>query len=414
MRHEHRLGVAAMIVFVSAWATAGTPHYAFEATIARPVLERYLSRAVTFSELLHGKGNVADNLRFLQATGAKFVGRAIYRWGDEARLEAVLRTARPISEQVHAIDPEIILQAAAFEIVTEQVNQIPVPEWIFEEFAVPREVRNFRYAAMLYPAGAWQNNHWYEGASIPDMSRLETRMWFVFLAASYIDLGVEAIHFGQVEIMDDRDPGHEHWRAMLGRVRAYAAQHARRRLVLCDAHVPSGGIVCDGTLLFDFHSFPLRIEEVPDEPGHGVLQMGYLDSIFGRSAGGVTPSGWTCEHLPFIVELDNFGSSGRAGENLGAHWIWGYDEISWFAHQPEDYRNEWLRYAWEWVRKHDPNGYLQMPGSRILADPVAGKNWYFANTPSDAVPGGFGQEQTIQAIWSADASSQSADTGERP
>ena len=92
-------------------------------------------------------------------------------------------------------------------------------------------------------------------------------------------------------------------------------------------YVPGGGIVHDGKLMFDLHSFPLRIEEVADSPHDGVLKIGYLDSIFGRSKGGVTPSGWNCDSLPFMVELDNFGSSGREGENIGAHWIWGYDEI---------------------------------------------------------------------------------------
>ena len=96
----------------------------------------------------------------------------------------------------------------------------------------------------------------------------------------------------------------------------------------------------------DFHSFPLRIEEVPDKPLAGVLQVGYLDSLFGRSKGGVTPSGWTCDHLPFLVELDNCEASGREGQNMGGHWIWGYDEISWFARLSEEDRNDWLRYAW--------------------------------------------------------------------
>ena len=84
------------------------------------------------------------------------------------------------------------------------------------------------------------------------------------------------------------------------------------------------------------------------------------------------------------------------------HYIWGYDEICWFAHQPADYRNSWLRYAWEWIRQNDPNGYLQMPGSRTLANPVGKKIWYWANTPSKTVPTGFGQEETIKAIWAED------------
>jgi hypothetical protein len=235
------------------------------------------------------------------------------------------------------------------------------------------------------------------------MSQLETRMWFLFLAASYIDLGVEAIHFGQVEIMDERDKSHVHWRDLFSRVRAYAAKHARRHFVLFDAHVPGGGIVHEGRLLLDFHSFPLRIAEVPGKPQEGVLKMGHLDTIYGRSKGGMTPSGWSCAQLPYLVELDNYGVSAKPGQPGTPYFTWGYDEISWFAHQPENYRNDWLRYAWKWLREHDTNGWLQMPGSRTLHAPVNGLWWYWANTRSPATPDGFNQEETIKAIWAEHA-----------
>jgi hypothetical protein len=291
-----------------------------------------------------------------------------------------------------------VIQAAAFEIVSDQVDQLAIPAWVFEDFDLPVEKRRFRYRAMLYPDGH-RVDHWRPGASVPDMRSVETRMWFYYLCASYLRIGVEAIHFGQVEIMDDRDPEHVYWRDLLARLRSFARQHARRHFLIADAHVPSGGIRHDGKLLFDFHSFPLRIEEVDEEPQKGVLKVGYLDSLFGRSRGGTTPSGWTCDALPYLVELDNFGSSGRGGQNIGMHFIWGYDEICWFAHQPEAYRNQWLRYAWHWIRNTDPQGYLQMPGSRTLADPVDGVRWYWANTASPAVPTGFNQEETIRQIW---------------
>lgn len=390
-----------MILTCAATVFAAERDYKFDGKISREVLENYLSRAITMCDLLDGKGNVDDNIRMLKNVGVRFAGRAIYMWGGEARLDSLLNRGRPIAEKVHQVDPELILQAAIFEIVTEQVNQIPIPEWVFSEFGLTPEQRNFRYEAMVYPDGH-RRNQWSGGASVPDMSQLETRMWFVHLAARYIDIGVEAIHFGQVEIMDDRDPDHVHWRDMLARVRRYAEKHARRHLVLCDAHVPSGGIVHEGNLLFDFHSFPLRIEEVPDKPYDGVLKVGYLDSIFGRSRGGATPSGWECNSLPYIVEFDNFGRSRREGQNIGAHWIWGYDEISWFARQSEEYRNQWLRYSWNWVREHDPNGCVQMPGSRVLAAPANGKRWYWANARSEATPDGFSQEQTIKDIWARD------------
>ena len=153
------------------------------------------------------------------------------------------------------------MQAAAFEIVTRGVESIAIPEHVFVEFGLPVENRNFRYQDMLYANGRFVN-HWGGRGSVPDMSRLETRMWFYFLASSYIDVGIEAIHFGQVGLMDKNDPGHAHWIDMLNRVRAYARKHARRHFLLCDAHTPTGGYVEDGKLLFDFHSFPLRIVEV--------------------------------------------------------------------------------------------------------------------------------------------------------
>ena len=153
-------------------------------------------------------------------------------------------------------------------------------------------------------------------------------------------------------------------------VRAYAAKHARRHMVLCDGHTPRGGLVRDGRLLLDFHSFPLRIMEVPDKPQEAILKVGFSDGIYGRSKGGTTPSGWKCDHLPYLVEIDNWGVSRTPGQaKAGGIWVWGYDEITWFAHQSKEYRSSWLQYAWDWVRKTDPNGYLQMPGSRTVRSP---------------------------------------------
>lgn len=373
----------------------------FDGTIPRAVLENYLSRSITMLDLLTGQGNLDDNIRMLKNIGAKFAGRTIYLWGHESQLPARLAAARRNAPKIHAAEPQMILQACVFEIVSNDVDKLPIPAWAFEAFGQSPEQRNFRYEAMLYPSGRG-HNHWRQGSSIPDISRPETKLWFYFLAVSYIDASCEAIHFGQAEIMDENDPDHRHWWELLTKVRDYAARHARRHLVLCDAHVPSGGLLHGDRLLLDFHSFPLRIVEVPQRPQEGVLKMGAMDSIYGRSKGGLAPSGWQCEHLPYLVELDNWGVSNRPGQpNAGGCWVWGYDEISWFAHQDEAYRNEWLRYAWNWVREHDRSGFFQMPGSRVLHAPVGDRPWYYANTRSGAAPQGFGQEETIKAIWLA-------------
>jgi hypothetical protein len=398
------LSTVVIMFLVTGKACAGPGGYAFDGQISREVLENYLARSITMLDLLTGVGNPEDNIRMLKDIGAKFAGRTLYVWGGESQLAGRLAKARELAPRIRAALPDLVLQAAIFEIVTKDVGKVPVPEWVFAEFSLPVESRNFRYEAMLFPDGRLID-HWQPGASVPDVTRPETKLWFFYLAAEYINAGCEAIHWGQVALIGAADPKHEHWWEVLSRARQYAKTHARRHMVLCDAHTPDGGPLYDGDkLLFDAHAFPLRIEDDVAQPQHGVLRVGYVDSIYGRSKGGKTVSGWTCEHLPYLVELDNWGSSGKEGQHAGDYWTWGYDEISWFAHQPEAYRNEWLRYARDWLRAHDPNGFLEMPGSRCLSYPVESKDgqklsWYFANRPSDAVPSGFNQENAIKALW---------------
>jgi hypothetical protein len=388
--------------------------YRFDGSMSEEVLRSYLARSMTTMYLLTGHGDFEDNLRMLTHCGVKFAGRAVYQWGreegGESALPRKLEGAKRNADRIHAADPELILQACIFEIVSRDVENLAVPAWAFEALGRPVEPRNFRYEDIIYPTGRF-TNQWGRGASVPDVSRSETQLWFYFLARSYIDAGCEAIHYGQVELMNRNDPKLEHWAEVLAQARAYAGRKARRHFLLCDAHVPGGGLVREGKLLLDFHTFPLRIEEVADKPREARLRVGYTDALYGRSRGGLTPSGWRCEHLPYLVEFDNYGRSRQPGEaGQGKFWVWGWDEITWFSQQPEDYRNQWLRYAWSWVREHDPAGYVQMPGHRCLAGAANGKRWYDVNQPSPATPNGFGQEETIRAIWTADG----RDTRSRP
>ena len=362
-------------------------NYFFKGKISRTVLENYLARSATVASLLHL--TLDDDLRMMQNTGVKFAGRVIWMWGGESKIDALIDKGIPFVKRIHAMDPDIILQGAIFEIITTDVNNVPIPASVFEEFNLAPENRNFNYEKMIYPFGH-RVNHWDKDASVPDMSRTETKMWFFYVAKRWIDLGLEAIHFGQVEIMDDRDRKRVHWRDVIARIRSYAMKHARRNIVLCDAHVPSGGIVHDGKLMFDLHSFPSRPKSLKGKPHKAILEKGFSDSIYGRSAGGLTPSGWPCESLPYIVEIDNFGSSDHAGEYRESDKIhvWGWDEINWFINQPESYRNEWLEYAYRWVRENDPNGYFQLPLRRFQ---------HYSASMHD--PKGKRQEETIKKIW---------------
>jgi hypothetical protein len=411
--HLMAICVVAALLFSGARTTAAetastnSRDYRFDKTISRQVLENYLSRSITMEGLLNGRGDLQDNIRMLNSIGAKYIGRALCLWNAENDFSNNVARAREAVPQVLAADPEIVLEACVFETVSPKVDQIAIPDRVFSAFGLPVENRHFRYDDMIYPEG--QRRPMGRNAQVPDESRLETRLWFFYQAVTYIDLGCEGIHFGQVEIMNKNDPDNIHWAQLFAMVRDYAAKHARRRMVLCDGHVPTGGLMHDGNPLLDFNAFPLRIMETPDKPKEAILKLGFSDGLYNKSKGGRTFSGWTCDHLPYFVEFDNYGVSrypGKPNAQGSFDWVWGYDEITWFAHQTRDYRAKWLQYAWDWVRTTDPNGYLEMPGSRTATSPDT--RWYFANNPSPAVPTGLGDEEAIRAIWAADTT-KSAD-----
>ncbi len=101
---EWRRGAKAMRSF------RRVPDYEFQGRMSREVLESYLARAITYADLLHGLGDVDENVRMLTNAGAKLVGRAIYRWGGESALEKLLETAAPIAAKVRRADPNGYLQ----------------------------------------------------------------------------------------------------------------------------------------------------------------------------------------------------------------------------------------------------------------------------------------------------------------
>jgi hypothetical protein len=159
-------------------------------------------------------------------------------------------------------------------------------------------------------------------------------------------------------------------------------------------------MVKDGVSLLDFNSFPLRIKPIPEKPYEAKLQVGYLDAIFKRSKGCISPSGWKCESLPYLVEFDNFGKAKITNvADTTNIFIWGWDEISWLSLQKEQDRNNWLIYALNWIKETDPNGHLEMPGTRMITCPNETLRTYFANTKSRSCPIGYSQEETIRKIW---------------
>lgn len=415
-------------------------NFDFNGPISKEVLTNFLSRAVTQNGFiaLSAYGNVPsggnvhfeDDFRMIKNIGAMFIGRAAYVWGH-ANEEEHYKIAKEKAQVVHAYNPKIILQACVFEaIYKENVNAIPVPAWVFSEFGLPVVNRNFNYENMLFPSGQFLNQ-WGPDASVPDVTRLETQMWFFYRSARYIDSGYEGIHLGQLSLISRSDSGKQITAQLIGRIRNYASQHARRKWVVLDAHIYSTGEATyqkDGKthLLLDFHSFPLRPRDNFD--GNSVqsdgyqparLEKGFIDSIYGRSAGGIHPAGWETKHNPFLCEFDNSGyDRDRRDRMLGIFWPWGYDEITWFSRQPQNRRSQIITEFYNFINfnySNDANGYgfLQMPTSVPLAYPFTvyyeseefgitpfnNIHFFRANNQSPDSLTSFNLENTIKQMW---------------
>ena len=410
MKRIKLLSVVFLLLLMSSGSFAAKKKkYSFDQKgISREVLENYLDRSITMGYfLVPGKPEGyqfpyrEDDIRMIKNMGVKFIGRAIYRWGEESKFNdpELFTYAKGIIDKLHEFDPEIIFQGCLFEQVTRDINNLKIPAWVFTDFNLPVEDRNFRCDSIIKranrPAQAGGR-----GGGVPIINNLETRMWFYYLTASYINIGCEAFHLGQVGLIGADDKDHKIYAEFLDKVRGYAKVHARRHYVLFDGHVPTGGFIRDNVSLLDFNSFPLRIKGIPDKPTEAELKVNHLDAIFKKSKGCVAPSGWSCKSLPYLVEFDNYGRSRSANvADTTTIFIWGWDEISWLATQKEEARNKWLEYAFDWIKKTDPNGHLQMPASRMISCPNETLRSYFANTKSEACPVGYSQEETIKRIW---------------
>ena len=309
------------------------------------------------------------------------------------------RKVKERAELCHAADPDMMLQCCVFECVYRDFcEKTPIPAWVFEAFGQPAEARCFSMDRMSFPDGRYAD-HWGKNTAVPNIMSPEGQMWIYYRACMYINCGLEAIHFGQVWLIGALDENWGAWHKIVKMVREYAKNHARRGYVVCDAHC-HGLITSDGYSVFDFNSFPLRLREIETEPMKCAVELNYSDSLFGRSRGGIHPSGWTADPLPFLVEFDNFGVSKSPGEpDHDSIFAWGYDEITWFSLQPLEYRAEFLRYVNGWVNSRYPEGWVQMPSRRMTTESREKRGRYMANTPSDACPLGRGDEKIIAEIW---------------
>lgn len=357
--------------------------------------------------MIHTK-TLEDDLRAIKNIGVKFIGRASGIWEPDPDDEEHFRKSKYLSDRVHEIDPEIILQACIFEAVYRQIENFKIPEYVFEAFGLVPEDRGFHFEEMRFPQEP-RGFIWGEDGALPDIDRLETRIWFYYRATRYIDAGYEALHMGQIHLYTANDRGMVKMAELMEMIRSYAKQHARRHKILMDAH--SHGINIRGKLLLDYHAMPFTRYPVLDREGEKLVMVRE-----GYSEGGLNPNGWSADVMPYLMEYDNWGgkvvddfNSYTYEERAWKDW-WGYDQIGWFANQDEKGQRHFLEYTYKWVAINNVNAYFEIPFRRSLdAAKVTMKradngrmdvqDYYQINTKSPSCPMGFGQEETVKQLW---------------
>ncbi len=390
-------------------------NFTFKGSISLDVLNNYLDRAITygiFSESDATLGDfdsemATDAMRAILSVGAKHIARTVSTWIPSATEESAYPEIKDWVTKMHGYDPEIIFEACIFETCTPKMNTIEIPDWVFKAFGKKPENRKFDVSKMIFEDN-YGFEQWGSALHIPDITREETQMWFYYRACNYIDMGFESLHLGQTNLIGKNDPNRKSWTKVVHMIRDYAKKNARRNYVLINCHYPTQNFVgTDGVMLADFNAFPLRLTVKPGSVDHAATEKnpqecviqtnGDAGNLYKGKISGKSPSGWTTDKYPYLVEWDNDG--GDKFDHTKAEGKWGYDEISWIANQPQWYRHQFMKDVTKQIKGFGNNGHVTLPGRRtafILGG--SGQSYYVMND-AKYYKGGFSDEQGIMNVW---------------
>ena len=373
--------------------TSNQSKYYFDGSISLDTLNNYLNRVSTYCQFFQPDESDELVIESIVGIGAKYVQRAACMWSPSSWEYKIKNQIKKRMDKIHALDPEIIFEACIFECVDNRVEQISIPKETFEAFGIPYENRNFSLEKMMFPDGKYKNK-WGTGAHVPDMTQLETQMFFYTRACFYIDSGYEAIHLGQANLIGNNDTNNVCWAKVIGMIREYAKKNARRHYVILDAHYPSQSFVGpDGQMLTDFNAFPMRISVANGQKDHEpseknpqlcVITPGQGDSPYQKGIRGNSPAGWYTNKYPYLAEVDNWGVDTKRLHKASAY-IWGYDEITWYAVQPQWYRQKFVEDLTKQIDSFGENGHFALPTKRYIGQVpgISTAACYFASTYGD-------------------------------
>jgi hypothetical protein len=299
-----------------------------------------------------------------------------------------------------------IIQAGIFEHINSLVstNNIVIPSAIINEFKYEDgfdsnlyldsngqpKVVNFSHLRIQF-----DNPNMYTN-TVPDIRKIEARMWILYMAKEFIDFGYKSIHLGQMGLMGINDLTLIYTNEILTRIRSYAAQK-NTFVLLTNENKKSQKRDGYNTFLYDFDSNALRVREISSPqvtgdysctgsvnsqlfsgtPCASENMKGFIDycvlHLNQPTISGTSLFGCNYPVMPYNTYFD-FGEGLKTAAGVVSTVdgsTWGFNDTRWFGEEIGALcRTHWMDYAISTLRSFDNgHGFMTAPGILASAHP---------------------------------------------
>lgn len=335
--------------------------------LTKPLLEAYLDRAIVHMNLWDDRSR-----EFLRHTSAKFIHWADLGWVRRYTTDDWLTLTAAV-DAVHSTEwgADVLFECGIMEAIGRQATDTAlIPKWfltVLTETGIqqqrtpgPKGPHYFSYEAMFdrnaedWPkhfVGLWHADPVHE-QSVPDLTMLETQIYYAYLIAEYIDAGFEGVMFGQTMLTGRRDHDNKALHSICRFARRWAEARGYRNAVTLTSHViyPADypkSPEDKARPLFTHLTWPTRMS-CTDKTPFG-MRLGPDEKTEGLRQGGeeIVRLLQLPHDLPILLEIDNYGPT----DGPSAVCDEGYDEITAYASRPPERRGEFLKHYYFESRK---------------------------------------------------------------
>ena len=387
----------------------GEPYvYYLPSVFSYGLLDRYLSRSIGMFSMQEQRNtpDYCQNINLLTRLKPEFIFGIAGSWGgDENQIipggsyytnsQLTIQDIRKLYCSLGLRMP--IFDAGIFEAVTSKVNNVTIPAYVHADFQNdadyiaagyninPPVNFDISYIKNGFYSPWWTNPPQPTDCYTPDLTRVQAKMWFYYLATSYIDMGCNSINLGWFERSFHNDaPLYLNAYDLCQKIRTYAQNKGTFVIISGDV---GKAIYYNNTnnLIFDFVNCPIRPEPTHNQYGNSVhstpCDKNYMTELdFNKyhcelmnDHGGISPFGAFIEHMPKLFNFDWYGINYTGSYppqpiNMGNGYSpWGVNETVWFYNLEPKCQAYFLKNIAYAIKNDIGNrSYLKMPGQNDL------------------------------------------------